>query len=97
MIVSRMIAPASKLATTSALNPATAASSLGERLGLGEVAEREVYEALDWLLGSRRAIENGLARRHLEGGTLVLYDVSSSATSRGAAAHWPSAATAATA
>ena len=50
MIVNRVIAPASKLATVRALNPQTAASSLGDRLGLGEVAEREVYEALDWLL-----------------------------------------------
>ena len=28
------------------LDPEAAASSLGERLGLGEVAEREIYEAL---------------------------------------------------
>jgi transposase len=47
-------------------------------LELGEVGERETYAALDWLLGQQRRIENGLARRHLEDGTLVLYDVSSS-------------------
>ena len=46
MIVNRVIAPASKLATVRALNPQTATSSLGDRLGLGEVAEREIYEAL---------------------------------------------------
>ena len=40
MIVSRVIAPASKLATAKALDPATAASSLGVELGLGEVDER---------------------------------------------------------
>jgi hypothetical protein len=78
LIVNRVIQPASKLATVRALNPETAASSLGERLGLGEVAEREIYEALDWLLAQQERIENGLAKRHLEGGTLVLYDVSSS-------------------
>ena len=78
LIVNRVIAPASKLATLRALNPETAASSLGERLGLGEVAEREVYEALDWLLAQQPRIEATLARRHLAGGTLVLYDVSSS-------------------
>jgi hypothetical protein len=78
LIVNRVIAPASKLAAVRALNPATAASSLGERLGLGEVAEHEVYEALDWLLEQQERIENGLARRHLAGGTLALYDVSSS-------------------
>lgn len=78
MLVNRVIAPASKLATVRSLNPQTAASSLGERLGLGEVAEREVYEALDWLLEQQPRIEAALARRHLAGGTLTLYDVSSS-------------------
>lgn len=78
LIVNRVIAPASKLATVRALNAETAASSLGERLGLGMVRDREIYEALDWLLDQQERIENGLARRHLAGGTLVLYDVSSS-------------------
>ena len=68
MIVSRIIAPLSKLATT----------SLGQVLGLGEVAYAELYQALDWLLARQPAIESVLARRHLKGGTLVLYDVSSS-------------------
>jgi len=78
LIVNRVIAPASKLATVRALNPETAASSLGERLGLGAVKEREIYESLDWLVDQQARIEKGLARRHLAGGTLTLYDVSSS-------------------
>src|SRR5580698_8651094 len=78
MIVSRVIAPASKLATAKALDPATAASSLGVELGLGEVGESELYAALDWLHERQGSIEAGLAKRHLKGGTLVLYDVSSS-------------------
>jgi hypothetical protein len=78
LIVNRVIAPSSKLATVRALNPQTAASSLGERLGLGAVAEREIYEALDWLLEQQERVETGLARRHLASGTLTLYDVSSS-------------------
>jgi DDE family transposase len=78
MIVSRVIAPASKLATAKALDPATAASSLGVELGLGEVGESELYAALDWLHERQGAVEAALAKRHLEGGTLVLYDVSSS-------------------
>ena len=78
MIVSRIIAPASKLATAKALDPATAASSLGVELGLGEVDEDELYAALDWLHERQGAIETALAKRHLKGGTLVLYDVSSS-------------------
>jgi hypothetical protein len=78
MLVDRLIAPSSKLATVRALNPDTAASSLGEVLGLGVVQEREVYAALDWLLAQQERIERTLARRHLGEGTLVLYDVSSS-------------------
>ena len=78
LIVHRVIAPGSKLATVRGLNPETASSSLGDRLGLGEVKEAEIYEALDWLLVQQERIEKGLARRHLAGGTLTLYDVSSS-------------------
>jgi len=78
MIVSRIIAPSSKLATTKGLNPMTATTSLGQILGLGEVAYDELYQALDWLRARQPAIETALARRHLKGGTLVLYDVSSS-------------------
>jgi transposase len=78
MIVGRIIAPASKLATAKALDPATAASSLGVELALGDVHEDELYAALDWLLERQPTVEAALAKRHLKGGTLVLYDVSSS-------------------
>jgi transposase len=78
MIVARLIAPVSKLATAKALDPATAASSLGAVLDLGEVDEDELYTALDWLLERQPQIEAALAKRHLKNGTLVLYDVSSS-------------------
>ena len=78
MIVARLIAPASKLATARMLDPLTAASSLGEVLGLGPVDEDELYVALDWLCERQEAIEKALARKHLHDGTLVLYDVSSS-------------------
>jgi transposase len=78
MIVDRLIAPRSKLGFVRAVNEETAVSSLGAVLGLGEVKEREPYEALDWLFERQTRIENGLARRHLKDGVLVLYDVSSS-------------------
>jgi hypothetical protein len=78
LLVGRILEPASKLAAARALSPATAASSLGEVLGLGEVDEDELYTALDWLLERQPAIETALAKRHLINGTLVLYDVSSS-------------------
>ncbi len=78
MLVSRILDPVSKLATARALSPATASSSLGEVLGLGDVDDDELYAALDWLLVRQPAIEAVLAKRHLTNGTLVLYDVSSS-------------------
>lgn len=78
MIVMRLLAPASKLATARMLDPLTAASSLGEVMGLGPVDEDELYVALDWLDERQEAIEKALARKHLHDGTLVLYDVSSS-------------------
>ncbi len=78
MVVDRLITPRSKLGFVRAVDQETATSSLGAVLRLGEVKEREAYEALDWLLEHQQRIENGLARRHLQDGVLVLYDVSSS-------------------
>ena len=78
MIAARITDPGSKLATARVLSPDTAASSLGTILGLGDVEEKELYAALDWLLERQPAIETALAKRHLKNGTLVLYDVSSS-------------------
>ena len=78
MIVLRLIAPASKLATARMLDPETAATSLGEVLALGDVDENELYAALDWLFERQEFVEDALARKHLHDGTLVLYDVSSS-------------------
>ena len=78
LLVGRFLTPYPSLAAARALSPATAASSLGGQLGLGEVDEDELYDALDWLLERQPAIEATLAKRHLTHGTLVLYDVSSS-------------------
>ena len=77
MIVARVLDPASKLATARGLAPETAASSLGQVLELGAVDEDDLYQALDWLVERQDRIEPRLARRTLENGTLVLYDVSS--------------------
>src|SRR5271165_1782549 len=96
MVVSRLIAPGSKLATARGLDPATATSSLGEVLGLRAVDEDELYGALDWLLQRQPAIEKSLARKHLADGVLVLYDVASSYL-EGRCCPWPSSATTATA
>jgi transposase len=77
MIVGRILNPRSKLALARALTPETRQSSLGEILGLGEVDEDELYEAMDWLLPRQERIESALAKRHLSEASLVLYDVSS--------------------
>ncbi len=73
MVVARVLAPASKLATTRLL----ATTSLGGTLGVEDATEDELYAALDWLLGRQARIEQGLAERYLEPGGIVLYDLSS--------------------
>jgi hypothetical protein len=77
MIVARVLEPSSKLALARRLNRATASSSLGEVLGLGEVGADDLYGALDWLGRRQGRIEKRLAARHLKEGTLLLYDVTS--------------------
>jgi len=78
MIVARVIDPSSKLATARGLTADTACSSLGLLLGIDSVDEERLYAAMDWLLERQPRIENKLARKHLDDGSLVLYDVSSS-------------------
>jgi hypothetical protein len=74
MLVQRVLAPSSKLA----MSRAFAQSTLASELGVEDADEDELYAALDWLLARQERIERSLARRYLAGGTLVLYDVSSS-------------------
>jgi hypothetical protein len=56
LIASRLISPASKLATARDLAADTAGSSLGRLPELGAVEESELYRALDWL-GARQACD----------------------------------------
>ena len=74
LIVERLIAPCSKLATTRLWETTT----LGSALGLEDIAVEEVYASLDWLLARQPAIQQKLAARHLHDDGLALYDVSSS-------------------
>jgi hypothetical protein len=78
MIVQRILFPSPKLATARGLREETITSSLALELGLEDVRDAELYEAMDWLVKRQTRIETKLARKHLEDGTLVLYDVSSS-------------------
>ena len=73
MIVARVLHPASKLATTRLLDT----TSLGSALGVAEATEDELYAAMDWLLERQQSIEEGLARRYLTPGGVVLYDLTS--------------------
>jgi transposase len=77
MIVARILDPASKLATARGLDEPTCTSSLGHDLHLNSAREQDLYEAMDWLLLRQAKIEQRLAKRHLEEGSLVLYDVTS--------------------
>jgi hypothetical protein len=77
MIAARVIDPRSKLATARGLRSETAFTSLGEELGVADADEDDLYAAMDWLLPRQERIEAQLARRHLQDGTLVLYDVTS--------------------
>ena len=78
MVVQRILDPASKLATARELCAETAASTLGQELQVEDLDEDDLYAAMDWLLERQDQIEAKLARKHLQDGSLILYDVSSS-------------------
>ena len=77
MLVARVLSPASKLATHRMLHDDTANCSLGRVLGVGQCSADDLYRALDWLHEAQPTIERRLARAHLVGSTLVLYDLTS--------------------
>ena len=74
MVVTRIVAPDTKLATTRWWHTRT----LVEDLDIGTADEDDLYAAMDWLLERQAAIERKLAARHLQPSGLVLYDLSSS-------------------
>jgi hypothetical protein len=78
LIVARIIDPRSKLAIARGLAEETALSTLAQTLGIVSAGEEELYAAMDWLVQRQGAIEGRMAKRHLAGGALVLYDVTSS-------------------
>jgi len=74
MIIQRLIAPCSKLATTREWHDTT----LGEELEVLDASEDDLYAALDWLRQRQERIETKLAKKHLPEGAVVLYDLTSS-------------------
>src|ERR1035437_6113241 len=74
MAASRIVSPATKLATTRLWHTST----LAQEFGVSDASENDLYAAMDWLLGGQDRIQKKLAERHLQEDSLVLYDLSSS-------------------
>jgi hypothetical protein len=76
LIVSRVVAPASKLSTLTWWADTTLGADLGA------ASTDEIYAAMDWLAGRQEAIEKRLAARHLgpeaNPAGMALFDLSSS-------------------
>ena len=78
LIISRVVAPASKLSALTWW----AGTTLGTDLGVAAASTDQVYAAMDWLDGRQDAIEAKLAARHLapepNPARMALFDLSSS-------------------
>jgi len=74
LICQRLLRPGSKLSATRQF----ALTTLAEELAVEGASEAELLAAMDWLLARQERVEAALARRELEPGGLVLYDLSSS-------------------
>jgi hypothetical protein len=78
LIISRVVAPASKLSTLTWWTDTT----LGADLGVAEASTDDIYAAMDWLGHRQDAIETKLAARHLapeaNPSKMALFDLSSS-------------------
>jgi hypothetical protein len=78
LVISRVVAPASKLSTLTWWDDTT----LGADLGVTEVSTGDIYTAMDWLVHRQEAIEAQLAARHLapeaNPSRMALFDLSSS-------------------
>ena len=78
LVISRVAAPASKLATLTWW----ADTTLGADLGVAAASTDDVYAAMDWLEDRQDEIEGQLARRHLAPAVnpsrMALFDLSSS-------------------
>ena len=78
LVISRVVAPASKLSTLTWWPDTT----LGADLGVAEASTGDIYAAMDWLVARQDAIDAELAARHLapavNPGRMALLDLSSS-------------------
>jgi hypothetical protein len=74
LVCQRLLRPGSKLSATRQFGLTT----LGEELRVEGASEAELLSAMDWLIARQARVEAALARRELEPGGFVLYDLSSS-------------------
>ncbi len=74
MVAARIVRPQTKLSTTRWWDTTTFA----EHFNVVDAKVDELYGAMDWLLTRQNRIQGKLAKRHLNDGDLVLYDLSSS-------------------
>jgi hypothetical protein len=78
LVISRVVAPGSKLSTLTWWDDTT----LGADLGVAEASTDDIYAAMDWLEHRQDAIEARLAARHLapeaSPARMALFDLSSS-------------------
>jgi hypothetical protein len=74
MVAQRVLRPDSKLGTVARFADTTLAADFG----VEEANEDDLYAAMDWVLQRQPFIEKKLARRHLQAGGRVFYDLSSS-------------------
>lgn len=74
MVAARILAPATKLATSRWWHTST----LAEEFGVSDADEDDLYAAMDWLVERQNTIQKKLAARHLSEGAPVLYDFTSS-------------------
>lgn len=74
MIAARILEPQSKLATTRWWQITT----LSQELDIIDATEDDLYDAMDWLFKRQDRVEKKLAARHLESGSIALYDLTSS-------------------
>ena len=79
LIAARLLDPQSKLATAQGLGGESGwLQALGQDLGLeSAVDEDSLYAAMDAVVARQPAIERALVQRHLQEGSLVLYDLTS--------------------
>lgn len=74
LVAQRIVRPGSKLESAALFGDTT----LAEEYGVEGVDENALYAAMDWLVTRQPFIERKLAKRHLQEGAMVFYDVSSS-------------------